>query len=324
MPASFFMFDSSFIYFNKRRTAKLIDGLDRRNMTHEHKQTTSLSFEFFPPHNAEASARLWRSVERLAPLGPKFVSVTYGAGGTTRERTLSAIKTIQERARLNVAGHLTVVGASKAETLEVARGYAALGVRRIVALRGDAPKGRDQFTAHPDGFNNAAELVAGLKEVGGFDVSVAAYPEKHPDSADMKADIDNLKRKIDSGASSAITQFFFDNQDFLRFRDAAADAGISAPIIPGILPVENFTKMLRFADMCQAKVPDWMHQAFRNAGDDSEVLATALCAEQCDELQSEGVDHLHFYTLNNPDLVYNICRALGFEAVGVDLASSVA
>lgn len=308
----------------EKATAKLIDGMDRRNMTYESQQATSLSFEFFPPHNAEAAARLWRSVERLAPLGPKYVSVTYGAGGTTRERTLSAIKTIQDRARLSVAGHLTVVGASKAETLEVARGYAAQGVRRIVALRGDAPKGQDQFTAHPDGFQNAAELVAGLKEVGNFDISVAAYPEKHPDSADMQDDLENLKRKIDAGASSAITQFFFDNEDFLRYRDAAADAGISAPIIPGILPVENFTKMLRFADMCHAKVPDWMHQAFRNAGDDAEILATAICAEQCDDLQAEGVDHLHFYTLNNPDLVYNISRALGFEAVGVDLASSVA
>lgn len=293
-------------------------------MTYKTPQTTSLSFEFFPPHNAEAGARLWRSVERLAPLGPKYVSVTYGAGGSTRERTFSAIKTIQDKARLNVAGHLTVVGASKDETLDVVRKYAAQGVRRIVALRGDAPKGEDKFTAHPNGFNNAAELVAGIRDVGNFDISVAAYPEKHPDSADMKADIENLKRKIDAGANSAITQFFFDNEDFLRYRDAAADAGINAPIIPGILPVENFTKMLRFANMCQAKVPDWMHQAFRNAGDDAEVLATAICAEQCDDLQAEGVDHLHFYTLNNPDLVYNICRALGFEAVGVDLAASVA
>lgn len=293
-------------------------------MNYKTPQTTSLSFEFFPPHNADASARLWRSVERLAPLGPKYVSVTYGAGGTTRERTVSAIKTIQDRARLCVAGHLTVVGASKAETLEVARGYAAMGVRRIVALRGDAPKGQDKFTAHPDGFKNAVELVTGLKDVGNFDISVAAYPEKHPDSSDMKTEIENLKRKIDAGASSAITQFFFENEDFLRYRDMAANAGITAPIIPGILPVENFTKMLSFAEMCQAKVPEWMHQAFRNAGNEAEILATAICADQCDELQAEGVDHLHFYTLNNPDLVYNICRALGFDAVGVDLAASVA
>ncbi len=291
-------------------------------MTHEHTQTTSLSFEFFPPHNAEATARLWRSVERLAPLGPKYVSVTYGAGGTTRERTVSAIKTIRERARLNVAGHLTVVGATREETLDVARSYAKNGVRRIVALRGDAPKGQEFFAPHPGGFANAAELVAGLREAGDFDISVAAYPEKHPDSPDMKADIENLKRKIDAGASSAITQFFFDNEDFYRFRDAAAAAGINAPIIPGILPVENFSKMVNFARRCHASVPDWMHQAFGNAGEDADTLATAICAEQCDDLQANGVDHLHFYTLNNPDLVYNICRALGFESVGVGVAAS--
>lgn len=293
-------------------------------MTNNIKQATGLSFEFFPPHNAAASERLWRSVERLAPLGPKYVSVTYGAGGTTRERTVSAIKTITERARLNVAGHLTVVGATREETLSVAREYARLGVHRIVALRGDAPKGQEFFSPHPDGFSNAADLVTGLREVGGFDVAVAAYPEKHPDSADMKADIDNLKRKLDAGATSAITQFFFENDSFLRFRDMAADAGITAPVIPGILPVENFAKMVNFAARCHANVPDWMHQAFRNAGDDAEVLSTAICAEQCDNLRAEGVDHLHFYTLNNPDLVYNICRALGFEANGVDLANSAA
>ncbi len=292
-------------------------------MTHDNKQTTSLSFEFFPPHNAEASARLWRSVERLAPLGPKYVSVTYGAGGTTRERTLSAIKTIHERARLNVAGHLTVVGASRDETLDVARSYAKQGVRRIVALRGDAPKGQDKFTAHPNGFNNAAELVAGLREAGDFDISVAAYPEKHPDSSDMKADIENLKRKIDAGANSAITQFFFENETFLRFRDACADAGITAPIIPGILPIENFSKMLNFANMCQTTVPDSLHQAFGNTKDDaeSEILATAIASEQCYNLMSEGVEHLHIYTLNNPDLSYNICRAVGFESIGVGVAS---
>ncbi len=293
-------------------------------MTHENKQATRLSFEFFPPHNANGSARLWRSVERLAPLGPKYVSVTYGAGGSTRERTVSAIKTIQERAGLNVAGHLTVVGATREQTLEVAHSYARQGVRRIVALRGDAPKDQHSFTPDPNGFANARELVAALHNIGDFEISVAAYPEKHPDSADMQADIDNLKRKIDAGASSAITQFFFDNADFLRFRDACADAGITAPIIPGILPVENFAKMVSFAARCHANVPDWMHQAFRNAGEDTEILATAICAEQCDDLRTEGVDHLHFYTLNNPDLTYNICRALGFEGGNVGLASSVA
>lgn len=289
-------------------------------MTHEHKQTTSLSFEFFPPHNTDATLRLWRSVERLAPLGPKYVSVTYGAGGTTRDRTVSAIKTIQSRARLNVAGHLTCVGASKDETLEVARDYARMGVKRIVALRGDAPKGQTKFVPHPDGFANTSELVACLRDVADFDVVVAAYPEKHPEATDMAADIDNLKRKIDAGASSAITQFFFENETFLRFRDACAKAGIIAPIIPGILPIENFAKTVSFSGKCQTNVPDWMHHAFRNAGDDTDILATAICSEQCDDLIAEGVENLHFYTLNNPDLTYDICRALGFETVALAAA----
>ncbi len=290
-------------------------------MTHLSRQATSLSFEFFPPHDTDATLRLWRSVERLAPLGPDYVSVTYGAGGTTRERTVSAIKTIKDRARLNVAGHLTCVGASREETQEVARGYARLGVRRIVALRGDAPKGADRFVPHPDGYGNAAELVAGLREVGDFDIAVAAYPEGHPEAPDLNADIENLKRKIDAGATSAITQFFFENETFLRFRDACAAAGISVPITPGILPVENFAKMVNFAGRCKASVPDWMHDAFANAGDDADTLATAIATEQCDDLIEEGVEHLHFYTLNNPDLTYNICRALGFGTVALASAS---
>jgi methylenetetrahydrofolate reductase (NADPH) len=276
-------------------------------------QTPSLSFEFFPPHSTEANLRLWRSVERLAPLAPKFVSVTYGAGGATRERTMSAIATIKDRARLNIAGHLTCVGASKAETLSVAKAYAKMGVKRIVALRGDAPKGESHFSAHPEGFASAAELVVGLKEAGDFDVSVAAYPEKHPEALSLQADIENLKRKVDAGASQAITQFFFEKDDFLRFRDEAVKAGIAVPIIPGILPIENFAKMTRFAKMCQANVPDWMYKAFENATDqeETEILSTALATEMCDDLMNEGVQHLHFYTLNNPDLTYNICRGLG-------------
>ncbi|WP_424933208.1 methylenetetrahydrofolate reductase [NAD(P)H] [Amaricoccus macauensis] len=280
------------------------------------KALPSLSFEFFPPHSPKASLRLWRSVERLAPLAPQFVSVTYGAGGTTRDRTNAAIQTIVDRARLNVAGHLTCVGASRAETLEVARGFAKLGVRRIVALRGDPPKGETEFVPHPDGFASAAELVAGLRDVGDFEISVAAYPEKHPEAADLGADIDNLKRKLDAGASSAITQFFFENEDFLRFRDACAKAGITAPLYPGILPVENFAKMLNFAGRCQANVPDWMHKAFARAETDEQayLLSVSLAADQCTKLMTEGVEHLHFYTLNNPDLTYDICRALGYEA----------
>lgn len=274
----------------------------------------SLSFEFFPPHSPEASLRLWRSVERLAPLSPRFVSVTYGAGGTTRDRTNAAIQTVVDRAHLNVAGHLTCVGATREETLEVARGYARLGVRRIVALRGDPPKGATRFEPHPGGFSSAAELVAGLRSVGDFDISVAAYPEKHPEAESLATDIDNLKRKLDAGANMAITQFFFDNQDFLRFRDACTAAGITAPIVPGILPVENFKKMVNFAGRCQARVPEWMHRAFDRAEtpEDAYLLSVATATAQCDALIGEGVEQLHIYTLNNPDLPYDVCRAVGY------------
>ena len=279
----------------------------------------TLSFEFFPPTTPAANLRLWTSVERLAPLGPKFVSVTYGAGGTTRARTRAAIATIRERARLDVAGHLTCVGASREETLEVARGFARQGVRRIVALRGDAPKGAERFEPHPDGFASAAELVAALREEGFADISVAAYPEKHPEAASLEADIDNLKRKVDAGATDAITQFCFDTETFFRFRDKAAAAGISVPVIPGILPVENFAKMKNFASRCAATVPDWMEAAFGNAtdGDAAHLLSVAIAAEQCSEMMAQGVEHLHFYTLNNPDLSFDICTALGIEPVAM-------
>ena len=278
----------------------------------------SLSFEFFPPHTPEGSARLWRSVERLAPLAPRFVSVTYGAGGTTRERTRAAIQTITDRARLNVAGHLTCVGASRDETLEVARGYARLGVRRIVALRGDPPKGEGHFVPHPEGFRSSVELIAALRETGPFEIAVGAYPEKHPEAGVLQDDIDHLKRKIEAGASMAITQFFFENEDFLRFRDAAVGAGIAAPIVPGILPVENFTKMTNFAARCQARVPDWMHALYhgKSEPDLAYALSVELAVRQTRELIAEGVDHLHFYTLNNPDLSFDICATLGYEAAG--------
>ncbi len=283
-----------------------------------------LSFEFFPPSSTSASLRLWRTVERLAPLGPKFVSVTYGAGGTTRDRTYSAIMTIRDRARLNVAGHLTCVDASRDEVLAVAKKYRSMGVQRIVALRGDPPKGSSTFEARPDGFASAAELVEGLAQIGGFDVSVAAYPEKHPEAPDLDADIANLKRKLDAGASRAITQFFFNNEHFLRFRDRAAQAGITAPIVPGILPIENFEKMTKFAGQCNAEVPVWMHDAFANAptAEDRDLLALSICADQCDDLMKEGVEHLHFYTLNHPDLCYDVCRAIGAEPAALSLASS--
>ena len=285
-------------------------------MTRNTTALPSLSFEFFPPHTPEGSLRLWRSVERLAPLAPKFVSVTYGAGGTTRDRTRAAIQTILERARLNVAGHLTCVGASREETLAVARGYARLGVRRIVALRGDPPKGQGGFEPHPEGFRSSVELIESLRGAGDFEIAVGAYPEKHPEARDLAADVEHLKRKVDAGASMAITQFFFDNEAFLRFRDACAAAGIAAPVVPGILPVENFAKMTNFAARCQARVPEWMHSAYGKAADEAAayLLSVAIATEQVDGLIREGIEHLHVYTLNNPDLSFDICRELGYHA----------
>lgn len=274
-----------------------------------------ISFEFFPPKTPAATLNLWRSVERLAPLGPEFVSVTYGAGGTTRERTLGAIAAIRERARLDVAGHLTCVGATRAETLAVARAYRAAGCARIVALRGDPPKDAGRFTPHPDGFASSLELIEALAREGGHHITVSAYPETHPEAASQQADIDMLKRKIDAGATDAITQFFFDNADFLRFRDACAKAGVTATIMPGVLPVENFDKMRRFAEGCGASVPDWMARAFANAqtADEARLLSVSIAVAQCDGLMAEGVEHLHLYTLNNPDLPYDVCQAIGVE-----------
>lgn len=284
-----------------------------------------LSFEFFPPHSPKASLRLWQSVERLAPFEPDFVSVTYGAGGTTRDRTMAAIQAILERAHLNVAGHLTCVGATREETLDVARAYLRNGVRSIVALRGDPPKGETVFRPHPDGFASAAELIAGLRGVGDFTISVAGYPEKHPESPDLASDIENLKRKVDAGAANVVTQFFFENADFLRFRDACAAAGISVPIIPGILPVENFSKMINFAARCQSGVPAWMHDVFGKADtpESAQNLAVSVASDQCRGLVSEGVQHLHFYTLNNPDLTRDICRTLGFQEAPAANGSSM-
>jgi len=274
-----------------------------------------ISFEFFPPKTPAATLNLWRSVERLAPLGPEFVSVTYGAGGTTRERTLGAIAAIRERARLDVAGHLTCVGATREETLAVARAYRAAGCARIVALRGDPPKDAGRFTPHPDGFASSLELIEALAREGGHHITVSAYPETHPEAASPQADIDMLKRKIDAGATDAITQFFFDNADFLRFRDACARAGVTATIMPGILPVENFDKMRRFAEGCGASVPDWMARAYANAqtADAARLLSVSIAVAQCDGLMAEGVEHLHLYTLNNPDLPYDVCHAIGIE-----------
>lgn len=279
--------------------------------------TPSISFEFFPPKTAAANAQLWRSVERLAPLNPRYVSVTYGAGGSTRERTMNAIKAIKERAHLSIAGHLTCVGATREETLDVARAYEKMGVRRIVALRGDPPAGADRFEPHPDGFASAAELVAGLRATVGLQIAVAAYPETHPEASSTQSDIENLKRKLDAGADKAITQFFFDNQDFYRFLDKCQAAGINAPIAPGILPIENFSKMRNFAARCGASVPDWLADAYSKveSAEEADRLSVEIAEAQCKDLVANGCQHIHFYTLNKPDLCYSVSRSLGIEPV---------
>jgi len=275
--------------------------------------TPRISFEFFPPQSLDASFRLWETVQVLAPLKPAFVSVTYGAGGTTRKLTHEAVTTIGKNYGLNVAAHLTCVDATRAETMEIAQSYADAGVTEIVALRGDAPKGQARFTPHPEGFADSVELIAALAETGRFKLRVGAYPEPHPEAANTAADVAWLKRKIDAGASSAITQFFFEAETFLRFRDACAAAGIHAPIIPGILPIENWDGTKRFAARCGTQVPAWLDEAFTTAKRDGReaLLSTAICTELCDTLLREGVEDLHFYTLNRPQLTRDVCHALG-------------
>lgn len=273
----------------------------------------AISFEFFPPKTLQGSFRLWRCVETLSPLNPDFVSVTYGAGGTTRKLTREAVEAIHTEARLPVAAHLTCVDATREETLEIARGYAESGVSRIVALRGDPPRGTGGYTPHPRGFEGSVDLVAALADMGRFDIAVGAYPEKHPEAADQQADIEHLKRKVDAGATSAITQFFFEADTFFRFRDACVAAGIDVPIIPGILPIENWTGARKFAEACGTTIPQVVSDAFENAAraGETDLLATALAAELCDDLRQGGVEHLHFYTLNKPELTRDVCHALG-------------
>ncbi|WP_417728395.1 methylenetetrahydrofolate reductase [NAD(P)H] [Roseovarius sp.] len=276
-------------------------------------KTPRISFEFFPPKTLEASFRLWDTVNTLSPLDPRFVSVTYGAGGTTRELTREAVGTLHKASGLNVAAHLTCVDASRAETLEIAEQFAAAGVSEIVALRGDPPKGSNGFVPHPEGFANSCELISALADTGKFTIRVGAYPEKHPEAADQKADIDWLKRKIDAGASEAITQFFFEAETFFRFRDACAAAGINAPIIPGVLPIENWVGARKFAASCGTQIPAWLDEAFDKAIRDNrqDLLATALATELCSDLIEGGAEDLHFYTLNRPELTRDVCHALG-------------
>jgi methylenetetrahydrofolate reductase (NADPH) len=274
----------------------------------------AVSFEFFPPKTEKMESDLWETVRILAPLGPRFVSVTYGAGGTTRERTHAAVARIARETELPAAAHLTCIGADKNEILEIARAYWAAGVRHIVALRGDPPVAGQKFSPHPDGFANAAELVAGLKTVAPFEISVAAYPECHPESASVAADLDNLKAKIDAGADRAITQFFFTPERFFQFRDRAAAAGINAEIVPGILPVSNVAQTRKFAAMCGAEIPPWMDRLFEGLDDNPEarqLVAATIAAEMCRKLYAGGVRHFHFYTLNRAALSYAICHLLG-------------
>lgn len=272
-----------------------------------------VSFEFFPPQNLEGSFRLWDSVQALAPLEPRFVSVTYGAGGTTRDLTRDAVATLHKHSGLNVAAHLTCVNASRDETLAIAEGFAEAGVTDIVALRGDPPKGTDRFAPHPQGFANSVELIEALAATGKFTIRVGAYPDTHPEARDLDADIEWLKRKLDAGADEALTQFFFEAETFFRFRDACEKAGIDKPITPGILPIENWKGARNFARRCGTVIPKWIEDAFDKAMRDGreDLLATALCAELCSDLIDEGVERLHFYTLNRPELTRDVCHALG-------------
>ena len=275
-----------------------------------------VSFEFFPPNDEAMEQTLWASIERLAPLAPRFVSVTYGADGSTRDRTHRVIARVQRETRLTGAPHLTCIGASRGEILDVARGYWDEGVRHIVALRGDPPALSGAYAPRADGFAYASDLVAGLKSVADFEISVAAYPETHPEAAGPEEDLANLKRKLDAGATRAITQFFFDTDRYLRFRDACARQGIGTPIVPGILPITRFPQLLRFAARCGATVPDWLAERFEGLEDDPEtrrLIAAAVAIEQVARLRREGVGEFHFYTLNRAELTYAICHALGLR-----------
>jgi len=275
-----------------------------------------VSFEFFPPKNAAMSETLWQSVETLAPLGPRFASVTYGAGGSTRERTHQQVVRIQNEARIPAAAHLTCVEATREEVDEVARHYWDEGIRHIVALRGDAPDGQSQYAPHPGGYANAVELIAGLKRVADFEISVAAYPEVHPDSPDRQADLDNLKAKFDAGATRAITQFFFDPQCFFDFRDRAAAAGIDGEIVPGIMPVLSFAAVRRMSGLCGTAIPPWMEGLFDGLDDRPaarQLVSATIAAELCRRLYAGGVRQFHFYTLNRAELSYAICHMLGLR-----------
>ncbi len=276
-----------------------------------------VSFEFFPPKTEKMEVALWEAITTLEPLGPRFVSVTYGAGGSTRERTHATVARIQRETSMAAAAHLTCVDATRDEIDAVADAYWQAGVRHIVALRGDPPVAGAKFQSPVGGYANAADLVTGLRRLHPFEISVAAYPERHPDSPDLAADLDNLKRKIDAGATRAISQFFFTPECFFRFRDAAAAAGIDAEIVPGILPVSSVAQTRKFAAMCGAEIPAWMDRLFEGLDDHPaarQLVAATLAAEMCRKLYAGGVRHFHFYTLNRAELSYAICHLLGLRA----------
>jgi methylenetetrahydrofolate reductase (NADPH) len=275
-----------------------------------------VSFEFFPPKTEEMEATLWTTVQKLAPLAPSFVSVTYGAGGTTRERTHATVRRIRQETALAPAAHLTCVGASKAEIAAVAQDYWDAGIRHIVALRGDPPAGVSKYEPHPEGYAYATDLVKGLKDIGDFEISVAAYPEGHPEATSLDIDLDHLKRKIDAGATRAITQYFFDVDVFARFVERARKAGINVPIIPGILPVTNFAQVVKFSGACGTSVPAWLADTFEGLDSDPEtrkLVAASVAVEQVQKLRAYGIEDFHFYTLNRAELTLAICRRLGIR-----------
>jgi len=284
-----------------------------------------VSFEFFPPSSDDMERRLWDAIERLAPLAPSFVSVTYGAGGSTRERTHATVERLIHETPLQPAAHLTCVAASRDEVDAVVRGYWAAGVRHIVALRGDPSEGVGaRYQPHPQGYGFADSLVAGVRRIGDFEVSVSAYPERHPESPDWATEIDALKRKVDAGATRAITQFFFDNDLYDAYVERARAACITVPIVAGIMPVLSLAQVTRFADRCGASVPAWVRRRFEGLDNDTatrQLVSAAVAAEQALDLVDRGVSDFHFYTLNRADLVYAICHLLGLRPAGVAVAA---
>lgn len=277
----------------------------------------AVSFEFFPPSDEATGRQLWAAIERLAPLQPKFVSVTYGADGSTRARTHDCVLRMLQETDLCVAPHLTCVGAAREEVLSIAQDYHRHGLRHLVALRGDLPAGATQSPAHSDGFAYASDLVRGLKGIADFEISVAAFPEGHPESGSVAADVENLKRKVDAGARRAITQFFFDTDVYLRYRDRCASAGIGVDVVPGILPITRFAQLVRFAERCGATIPEWLHARFAGLDEDPDtrrLIAAHVAIEQVQRLRAHGVKEFHFYTLNRAELTFAICHALGLRA----------